>query len=253
VEWVKTTSEYFMNAFSERTSQQQNLIQVFAAIAAILPLALLTTWMYLVRDTVPDQSEFFLGPLLFGGGMIFWMLFLHIVVCRDKLQSLGFRIDGFWMDMATGIALGAGFLLLKSVTQPLLNGLFAPRPPSQEILQLIQGVSSDPWLLILWLGPVVWIGIAGFEELWRCFVLRRFWNVFGSTGGRWMTLIGVSALIGLAHGYQGPAAIISIGFKSILMGWYFMATGRIRPLIVSHAIYDSVQIVMAVIAIREVF
>jgi len=242
-----------MNIFSERTSQQQSLIQILAAIAAILPMALLTTWMYLIRDSVPDQSEFFLGPLLFGGGMIFWILFLHVVVCRDSLQSLGFRIDGLWMDIAIGIGLGVGFLLLRSLTQPLLNGLFAPRPPSQEILQLIYSVSSNTWLLILWLGPVVWIGIAAFEELWRCFVLRRFWNVFGSSAGRWVVLIGVSILIGIAHGYQGPAAIISIGFKSILMGWFFMSTSRIRPLVVSHAIYDSVQIVMAVIAIREAF
>ncbi len=242
-----------MNIFSERTSRQQNLVQIFAAIAAILPMALLTIWMYLIRDSAPGQSEFFLGPLLFGGGMIFWILFLHIVVCRDNLQSLGFRIDGFWRDAATGIGLGAGFLLLRSLTQPLLNGLFAPRPPSQEILQLIYGVSSNTWLLVLWLGPVVWIGIAAFEEMWRCFVLRRFWNVSSDIAGQWLVLIGVSALIGLAHGYQGPAAIISIGFKSILMGWYFLATGRIRALIIAHAIYDSVQIVMAVITIRAVF
>ena len=239
-----------MNVFSKRTSRQQDLTQVFAAIAAILPMAMLTTWMYLIRDSAPTQSEFFLGPLLFGGGMIFWLLFLHIVVCRDNLQSLGFRIDGFWMDMAIGIGLGAGFLFLRSLTQPLLNGLFSPRPPSQEIIQLIHSVSSNNWLLMLWLGPVVWIGIAAFEELWRCFVLRRFWNVFGSYGGQWVVLISVSILIGLAHGYQGPAAIISIGFKSILMAWFFMSTGRIRALIVSHAIYDSVQIAMVVIAIR---
>lgn len=242
-----------MNIFSERTSRQQALIQIFAAIAVILPMTLLTIWMYLIRDSVPDQSEFFLGPLLFGGGMIFWMLFLHIVVCRDSLQSLGFRLDGFWRDVVIGIGLGIGFLFLRSLTQPLLNGLFAPRPPSQEIIQLIHSVSSNTWLLMLWLGPVVWIGIAAFEELWRCFVLRRFWNIFSSKGGQWVVLMSVSILVGVAHGYQGPAAIISIGFKSILMAWFFMSTGRIRPLIVCHAVYDSVQIVMAVIAIREAF
>jgi len=42
---------------------------------------------------------------------------------------------------------------------------------------------------------------------------------------------------------------VSIGFKSVLMGWFFMATGRTRALIVSHAVYDSVQIIMAVIAL----
>ena len=239
-----------MNRQNKHTMQQRAVIQIPAALAAIIPMALITIWMYVLRDSAPDQSEFFLGPLLVGGGFIFWLLYLHIVVCRDSLHTLGFGIDGFWLDVATGIGLGLGFLVLRALTQPILNGLFAPRPPNTEIFQLIYSISNNPWLLVLWLGPVVWIGIAGFEELWRVFVLRRLWNVATGAAGKWGVLLLISALVGAAHGYQGPAAIISIGFKSILMAWFFMSTGRIRPLIVSHAIYDSVQIVMAVIAIR---
>ena len=209
----------------------------------------LVVWMYVLRDNVPGVREFFLGPLLVGGGMIFWLLFLHIVVCGDNLKVLGFKIPGFWLDVAIGSGMGVGFLVLRLLMRPILNRLFDPRPPSEEIIQLIHSVSSDPWLLALWLGPVVWIGIAGFEELWRVFVLRRFWNVFSGTTGKWTVLLLVSVLIGIAHGYQGPAAIVSIGFKSVLMGWFFMTTGRTRALIVSHVVYDSVQIVTAVIAI----
>ena len=239
-----------MNFKNMTTTGQKAVIQVAAALAAIIPMTALGVWMYVLRDSTPSTHEFFSGPLLFGGGMIFWLLFLHIVVCRDDPRTLGFKMDGLWKDVAIGAALGAGFLLLKTLTQPVLNSLFDSRPPSSEIIQLIQGVSSDPWLLALWLGPVVWIGIAGFEELWRVFVLRRLWNVFPTVPGKWVVLLLVSVLIGIAHGYQGPASIISIGFKSILAGWFFMATGRTRALIVSHAVYDSVQIVMAVVAIR---
>jgi hypothetical protein len=239
-----------MNTIRTQASRQRAVIQISTAMAAIIPMFALTVWMHQIRDSAPGLNEFFLGPLLFGGSMIFWLLFLHIVVCRDSMQSLGFNTDGFWVDMMIGCGLGAGLLLLKMLMQPMLNSLFESRPPSSQIMQLIHGVANDPWLLALWLGPVVWIGIAGFEELWRVFVLRRFWNVFSGTGGKWMVLLLVSVLIGLAHGYQGPAGILSIGFKSILMGWFFMATGRTRALIVSHAIYDSVQIIMAVVAIR---
>ena len=242
-----------MNTQSKQPVQQRAMIQILAAMAAIIPMAALAVWMLLLRNSVAGVAEFFLGPLLVGGGMIFWLLFLHIVVCRDSLQSLGFKIDGVWMDIVIGSGLGAGFLLLQAITQPMLNSLFDSRPPSMEVIQLIHSVSSDPWLLALWLGPVVWIGIAGFEELWRVFVLRRFWSVFPVTGGKWLMLLLVSVLIGTAHGYQGPAAIISIGFKSVLMGWYFMATGRTRALIVSHAVYDSVQVIMAVVEIQAAY
>ena len=232
------------------TEKPGTLIQLSAAMAVLLPMAGLTVWMYLLRDSSPGLLEFFLGPLLFGGGMIFWILYLHVGPCRDHLSSLGLLGHGWWRDIAVGTVLGSAFLALKAVTQPLLNRLFAPRPPSQEIIQLIEGVSQDPCLLVLWLGPVVWIGIAGFEELWRVFILRRLWNVFTSPAGQWTVLLFVSALVGLAHAYQGPAAIVSIGIKSVLMAWYFKSRGRCRPLIVAHAVYDSVQIVMAVVAMR---
>lgn len=226
-------------------------IQLLAALAAIAPMVALMTWMYVIRDVAPGIEEFFLGPMFFGGGMIFWLLFLHLVVCRDSLQSLGFCVPGVWRDVVVGIILGASFLLLKYFTDPMLSSLFEPRPPSEEILKLIHGVARDPLLLALWLGPVVWIGVAGFEELWRVVVLRRLWLIFPSRAGQWGVLVLVSVLVGFAHAYQGPASIISIAMKSVLMGWYFMASGRARPLIVAHAVYDSVQIVIAAIAINQ--
>lgn len=224
---------------------------LLAAAGAILPMAALTAWMYVLRDSIPGLGEFFLGPLLVGGGMIFWLLFLHLVPCRDSLRSLGLGIAGRWRDIVLGALMGLGFLVFKHLTDPLLASVFGPRPPNPAILQLLVGIVQDPLLLALWLGPVVWIGVAGFEELWRAVVLRRFWAVFTGDAGRWIALLSVSMLIGLAHGYQGPAAVVSIGFKSVLMGWYFMATGRTRTLIVAHAVYDSVQIAMAVLAIRS--
>ena len=77
-------------------------VQYAAAAAAIAPMAVLTTWMYGIRDSAPSIQEFFLGPMLFGGAMIFWLLYLHIVVCRDDLQSIGFRLTGLSRDVVIG-------------------------------------------------------------------------------------------------------------------------------------------------------
>ena len=82
-------------------------------------------------------------------------------------------------------------------------------------------------------------------------MLNRAWRVFPGRIGRWLGIFVVSCLIGSAHAYQGPGAMVSIGFKSVLMGWYFMATRRLWPLIVAHVVYDSIQIMMAVIALNN--
>ena len=44
--------------------------------------------------------------------------------------------------------------------------------------------------------------------------------------------------------------MLSIFIMSLLKGWYFLVTGRFWTLVVAHALYDSVQIVAAVVAIR---
>jgi membrane protease YdiL (CAAX protease family) len=225
-------------------------IQLAAAAGAVLPMAATSLWMYVIRDRPPTMEMMLMGPLLCGGGLIFWILFLHLFACRDDMRTLGFRTGRPLPDLLLGALIGIGLLAFQFVFRATLGRLLPPRPPVPEILELLGGLSRNPWLLALWLGPVVWIGVALFEELWRVFVLRRLWNVWDSTAGRWIVIIAVSALVGVGHGYQGTAAVVSIGLMSVFKGWFFLRTGRLWPLVIAHALYDSVQILMAVVAIR---
>jgi membrane protease YdiL (CAAX protease family) len=219
--------------------------------AAICPMLGITVWMYLIRESPITLNVLFLGPMLGGGSLIVWLLVLQLLVCGDRLDSLGLRRGNIWQELAIGSLLAMAFLALHLFFQSTITKLLPPRPPSEEIIELISGVSRSPWLLALWLGPVAWIGVALFEELLKAFVLRRLWLVWQGPAGRWIVLALVASLFGLAHGYQGPASIISISIQSFLMGWFFMVTGRLRALIVAHALYDSVQIVFAVVAVRS--
>jgi membrane protease YdiL (CAAX protease family) len=225
--------------------------QLLAALAALVPAAVLVLWTYLLRESSLTVAGLLLWPLLGGGCLSLWLLFLHVLVSGDSLESLGLLKDRVGLDLLLG---GAGSLLLLATKvgfQATLARLFHPSPPAAEIVELLSGLSRNPWLLALWLGPVVWIGIAGFEELWRAFMLRRLWRVWGGGFGRWASLLIVSALFGLAHFYQGPAAVVEIGLISVPMGWVFMATGRLRTLVVAHALYDSIQIAFALVVIRQ--
>jgi membrane protease YdiL (CAAX protease family) len=226
-------------------------MQILAAAAAVAPMAAISTWMYLLRDSAVTLNEMLLWPLLGGGSLIFWILFLHLLVCGDGLAGLGFRVGRPWLDVGLGVGLSVGLLGFHFGFGATVARLLPPRPPVEEIIELLAGLARNPWLLAIWLGPVVWIGVALFEELMRAFLLRRLWRVWNGPVGKWVVIFGVSALIAVAHGYQGSAAILSIGIMSVFKGWFFMATGRIWALIVAHALYDSVQIVMVVIAIRS--
>jgi len=190
------------------------------------------------------------GPLVGGGILIVWTLLIHRAVCGDRFAGLGLRTDRRWLEGALGVGLAAVLLVLHMTLGPILSRLFPPQPPPEEMLELLSGLSRRPGLLALWLGPVVWIGIAGFEELWRVHLLRRLWRVLPGRAGHWVVIVGCAALVAGVHLYQPPAVMLSIGLLSILKGWFFLKTGRFWSLVVAHALYDSVQVVATVSALR---
>jgi hypothetical protein len=232
-----------------RTWQRHPVTQIVGALALAIPMGGIAWWVAATGDRV-TLATMFLGPLVGGGVLILWILALQRYVCGDALAGLGFGRGRPAFDLALGAAVGVAALAFRPVFAATLGRALPSRPPAPQILELLDGVVHDRWLLALWLGPVVWIGVALFEELARAFLLRRLWVVSAGPRARWVAVVAVSALLGLAHLYQGVAAAVEIGLKSVGMGAVFLVTGRLRALVVAHAVYDSVQIVAAVVAIR---
>jgi len=225
-------------------------LQLLGATLAAAVLVALAVWMYVVRDRPVTLAMMMAGPLVGGGLLTVWTLIVHRFVCGDRLAALGLRTDRWWVEGGLGVVLAAVLLALHYGLGPALNRLFPPQPPPPEIIELLGGVSRSPVLLALWLGPVVWIGVAGFEELWRVHLLRRLWLVLPATAGRWAAVFVSAALVAGVHLYQPPAVMVSIGLLSLIKGFYFLATGRFWSLVVAHALYDSFQVVLVVQAIR---
>jgi len=222
-------------------------------LGATLPagvLVALAVWMYVVRDRPMTLTMMMAGPLVGGGLLIVWTFVVHRFVCGDRLAALGLRTDHWWVEGGLGLALAALLLGLQYGLGPALNRLFAPPPVPPEMLELLGGVSRSPVLLALWLGPVVWIGVAGFEELWRVHLLRRLWLVLPGRTGHWAVIFVSAALVAGVHLYQPPAVMVSIGVASVVQGFYFLATGRYWSMVVAHALFDSFQVFMVVHAVR---
>jgi membrane protease YdiL (CAAX protease family) len=65
-----------------------------------------------------------------------------------------------------------------------------------------------------------------------------------------MVLLFSAVLFGLAHVYQGLSGAISVGVIGMILGLAYMLWGRLWPLIIAHALFDSIQIGWVVIQIR---
>ncbi len=116
--------------------------------------------------------------------------------------------------------------------------------PRRDVTNLIRGLLENPWLLVLWLGPAVWVGVALFEEVSRVFVLTRLWRVWPGYRARRVAVVFTAGLSGLAHLDQGPAGIASTGIGGLIIGVYFLRCGRLVPLVVSHALYGTAWILV---------
>ncbi|HRY34252.1 MAG TPA: CPBP family intramembrane metalloprotease [Bacteroidales bacterium] len=223
----------------------QKLKYLAAVAIGVLPVHGFMIWYRLNAGGVFTLREMLVYPLAFGGGSILLMLVLNSLLLGRTIRAFNPGKGLWYTDAAFGLLLAALCYILLFLERPVLSAILPPdRPPSREIIDLITGLVKDPLLLALWLGPVVWIGVAAFEELSRVFFLQCLWKLLPGPGWAVLSIALVSVFAGAVHLYQGAFGLISVSIQGLLFGFFFYRFGRIWPLIIAHALYDSVQIVI---------
>jgi membrane protease YdiL (CAAX protease family) len=192
--------------------------------------------------------EMILYPLVVGGAGLAVILALHRFVCGRPLSALNERPGSWRRDWPTGLALAGLFVAFSFAAQPVLARLVAP-PRNPEAMTLIVGLIEHPLLMLVWFGPVLWVGIAAFEEVSRVFVITRLTAIRAGWSGRLAAIVISTVLFGLAHYYQGPFGVITTGTMGLLSAVLYVRQGRIWPLIVGHALYDAWSVGMAVVMV----
>lgn len=233
----------------KRPWQKRPITQILAVAVAYLPVYSFALWSHLSHQTI-TLRELFLYPLLLGGGDVVLVLLIYRFVCGEPVASLNLKPGKWYTDILAGVVLAAFFLGLLVLQQVIQSHWFphTAGPPPRELITLFKGIVNNPLLLAIWLGPVAWLGVATFEELTRVFMLNRLWTVWPQPLARWLVILVSAALFGLVHIYQGPVSAFFIGLQGLLYAWYYLRFGRVWPMIVGHALYDSVQVIQVVIA-----
>jgi membrane protease YdiL (CAAX protease family) len=228
----------------------QKLKSILAICTGILPVSIIMIWYRLTHADAFTTNEMLLYPLFIGGFNILLILALNKYLLKGLLSDFNPGTGKWHMDIIAGLALTAIYFLLVFIERAtVMRFLPQGKPPSPEVINLMTDLSNDPLLLAIWLGPVVWIGVALFEELQRVFFMNCLWQLSKNKYWEIFTIIFVAMAWGFMHLYQGPFGIISVSIQGLVMGFYFHKFRRIWPLIISHALYDSIQIIMFVIQV----
>jgi len=227
------------------------LKNILAICIGILPLNGFMIWYRLTQTESFTTFDMLFYPLLLGGGNILLILALNRFLLKESFNKFNSGTQTWYSDILSGVGLSMVYFVLMFAERATLSGILSQgKPPSQEVLNLMFDLAGNPLLLAFWLGPVVWIGVAMFEEISKVFFLTCLWGISKNKSWEIATVFFVAAAFGLTHLYQGTFGIVSSGIQGLVAGFYFYKYRRIWPLIISHALYDSFQIVMFVIQIN---
>lgn len=224
---------------------------VLAVIIASLPGVALLVWYRNLDRTSVAVSDMLIYPLVFGTGLIILILLLNRYLCFASIGSFNHGKGTFLRDISLGLLLFVAFVALAVVELFTVMRWFPGEGPPPEFQELIEELSRNPLLLVIWLGPVVWIGVGLFEELYRVFFLKSLWEIWDTPGSKW-TIISISAaLTGAVHSYQGVSGVISTGIMGLVAAIFYLKYRRLLPLVIAHALYDSAWIVFGVLMSRN--
>ena len=210
------------------------------SIVIFIPFGIMI-WMRIHETSGFASQELIAYPLLFGGGSILVLVLLKKYFLKEPLSEFNAGKGNALSDIGWGLALTLIYFILFYLERATLSDILSFRSNS-EMMNLMLDMRNNTLWVILWFGPVLWIGIALYEELIRVFLLSSMWKWSESTYWIGGVIVFSAVLIGLGHWYQGPYGIVTIGIKSLVSGFFYFKIRRLFPLVLAHALYDGIQV-----------
>lgn len=135
-------------------------------------------------------------------------------------------------------------LLIALIVKPLLENFGLTNPA--DVTDRFAFFMGKPIIFIGYLIGVVWFGAAlGEELLFRGYLLNRLVDCTGNNkSGIILALIIHATIFGILHIYQGLIGVIVTGCIALIFGSiYFTIKRKLFPLIIAHAIINSVSLI----------
>jgi membrane protease YdiL (CAAX protease family) len=169
---------------------------------------------------------------------------ISLRVRRLRWRDVGLTRCLHWpRTVGIGVALGALLEIFQLlVTQPILARLLG-RQPDLEFFRTLTG----NWRMTVLFIALSWtLAAFGEEVVWRGYLMNRAADVFGSSKSAWAaSLVVVSAVFGLAHGYQGMTGWIEEAIAGLALGVMYLGTGKNLwvPVLV-HGVSNTIDMVL---------
>lgn len=166
-----------------------------------------------------------------------------------KWKELGFELPKGLQNWLISILLAilivfAIFSVMGLIVKPLLENFGLTNPT--DVADRFAFFMGKPLVFVLYLIVIVWFGAAlGEEILFRGYLLNRLVDCTGNNkSGVILALIIHATIFGMLHIYQGLAGVIATGCIALIFGSiYFLIKRKLFPLIIAHAIINSISLI----------
>lgn len=169
----------------------------------------------------------------FGLVAVALVIFLMWEPGGNALRRIGLDFRGFGRDILRA-------LLLAAVIGIPGLGLYA-LGRALDLTVAVRASPLDPswWTIPLLLLAAVRAGLT--EEV--IFIAYLFDRLRRLGWGWWTIILSTALLRGAYHAYQGFGAIVGNVAMGIVFGWCYRRWGRIMPLVLAHALLDTVAFI----------
>ena len=231
---------------SRKPWQRTRWVQVLAILLGYTP-PLVVFFLQFIGESATGQ-----GYMIYAMGYTFFVIVVLLLLlwflCGEKPNALNLRSGKWWKDLLGGLALVAITLTMKFALDPVIAKFFYRASDVESgIASLVNKLADNPWLAALFLGPALFIGVAGSEELTRMFFITRWMKISSSKVWLGVGVFLSAFLFGLNHVAQGTAGVISVTLNALIMVLWYLRFGRIFHLVVAHYLYDAIQLVPVII------
>lgn len=227
--------------------QVRQRTQVLAVLLALLPLYS-SVILYQLRRDQPFSIQVFAFYLAVIAPLAIVVVSLVLrFLCGQSLRELNLKPGKIPSDLLATLILSLVIVAANLVSTEILSGVLPESATSSGVRGLFGRLTADPRLLVLFIGPLIFLGAAS-EELVRAFLLSRLWGVWPSIAGKWVVVVISAGLFGLLHLYQGPVGIGRAGIFGLIMAIYYLRFGRVVPLIVAHYLTNVLGVIVFALA-----
>jgi len=223
---------------------QQVNIQQFCREVSLILLISVAFWVLFNFLIYPAMGFHTPAPIPIRSLALVLLIYTFMRATGNSFADFGLkRPNKIWLAVLLVLVfLAAKLFLVQPLGDILRSGLELPRSDHRFFEHIHENLPA----LFLWLFFAWFAGGLAEEFIFRGFLMTRIAGLIGNTRIAWGAALMIQAvLFGLAHFYLGFGGIITTAFSALFYGLFYLLAGRnLWPVIIVHALWDSLGITL---------